>query len=82
MIPSCLKLQDKQSEKFERFLNFVTSKIGEEEDLIEDCCMASPFTFEMYATGIGDIITVRGLGYFCDLSVDDDGEISNDEWGK
>lgn len=38
----------------------------------EDCCCASPFTFEYWPTGIGDHIKVRFGKNELNLSIDDD----------
>jgi len=77
MIPSCLNLTTEQEEKFCRFLEFLRNGPARKYHN-EDASMASPVTFEIYATGIGDNIIAKGFGYFCILTIDDDGEIIND----
>lgn len=45
------------------------------EELSSGVTPASPFTYKLYATGLGTVIWVEGLGRRCDLSIDDDGKL-------
>lgn len=68
MIPSCIKLDAEQLEKFEAWIN--SKEIRDRRHGVEDtdCCMTSCFTFHVIASGIGDLVRVTGLGRVLDLT--------------
>ena len=78
-IPECLQLTDSQLQKLKRFENYV-NEITPLPDDFDNCCCASAYTFEIYATGVGDVIHCSGRGHSCDLSIGDDGELFPDEF--
>ncbi len=79
MIPACLKLNEKQITKLKQFQQSVVSAIGKDKYTHActetDCVPSSPMMFTIHATGLGDEIVVDCLGYKCNLTIDDDGEI-------
>lgn len=82
MIPTCLKLKERQTEKLNKFLKFLRTKVSKDYQN-EDVSMASEFVYKIYATGLGDVINVEALGYKCSLTIDDDNELIDDEhWLK
>lgn len=93
MIPKCVILTNsRQIEKLNRFRDFidriVSSKklllaISDEKLLIaseEDVSCASLFLWEIYPTGLGDVIHVKFMEHVCSLGINDDGEVSPDDW--
>ena len=78
-MPTCLHLQPIQLERLTRFYAFLSRLSGWNEACEEDCSCASPVTFSIYATGLGDCIKARAMGYTCELTIDDDGELCGDE---
>ena len=78
MKPECMKLNDKQMSKLHNFQQFIRNTISPERILNqaeEDCTMASPMTFTIFTTGLGDVITCSCFGYLCDLTIDDENEL-------
>ena len=83
LIPNCIKLHEKQLEKFELFKKYIIKYVIPDNYEEEDCSMASPFVFEIFETGISTSIRVKAFGKECSLSFDDCGDICNDEpWMK
>jgi len=79
-MPTCLKLLPLQAQRLARFQVFLTGLAGRDSACEEDCSCASPITFTVYATGIGDVIYARSMGYACDLTIDDDGELNGPDY--
>ena len=82
MFPTCVTLTEPQLEKLRRFVQFLQDAMPDrlQSTAEEDVAGASPLTFEIYSTGIGDVIWVRAFEFECDLSIGDNGEIGPDEW--
>ena len=70
LIPSCLKLDEKQIEALQNWF----SQFEYDEDKIEDCC-GTGHTFHVSGSGIGDSILVEHGGRKFDVGYDDGGEI-------
>ena len=83
-IPDCLHgLDDRQFAKIERFCEFLRANVPVEVLEAEDeCVVTSALTFTIYATGLGDTIRCIAYGYRCDLTIDDDNELSSDHFVK
>lgn len=79
MIPSCITLTTAQKEKFELFKLFATDYFAKNPFMAEESevTMASPFSWNIFATGLGDNIEVNFAGFWCCLTIDDDGELIN-----
>ncbi len=75
-IPECVKLEDRQIKRLERWIETLDKK---ELDAAseEDCSCACPLTWTIYASGIDDVIIVKALGQKLDLSIDDDNNLVN-----
>lgn len=88
MIPSELVLDPRAVAKFERWLKWLKKAITKkfsQELLDEDCVVTSPISFGLYCTGLGTVIyatcpIAKGKQSRIDLSIDDDNELSPDEW--
>jgi len=81
MIPSCVILNEIQLKKLGEFKEYLIKDIVPENYESEDVSIASPFIFKIFSTGIGDSVSVTSFGKTCNLTIDDDGEIiNNDEW--
>ena len=76
MIPTCLKLEQRQIDKYNRFCEFLRTTIKIFHD--EDSVMTSSIEFRISSSGLGDIIVAHAFGYKCNLMIDDDGELSSD----
>lgn len=74
MIPDCLKnsLREDQIEKVQKWSKDLIKKHNPEAD---DCSCASNITFNIYGTGLGDVIWAEGFGEKCSLTIDDDGDL-------
>lgn len=73
-IPDCIKLEQRQTDRLKRWVKTLNQKhLSEAQE--EDCCCASPLTFEIYGTGIGDVIIVKCLRQKLNLSIDDGNEL-------
>lgn len=96
VIPTELHLDPRAVAKLERWLEFIRSVVKASPELQkhfddafeEDCVPSSDVSFELYETGLGAIITAR-IRLTClqdkpwakiDLSIDDDNELTPDEW--
>ena len=73
MIPDCIKLEQRQIDRLTKWANTLSKK-QLEASFEEDCSCASPFTFEVFGTGLGDVITVKSCGQKLDLTIGDDNE--------
>ena len=83
MVPSSIKLESKQFQKFKRFREFVVKNVPEEiqtKAFEEDCCPTSPYSWHVHASGLGDVIYVNAFGHVCNLTIDDDNQMFKDEW--
>lgn len=81
MIPFCVTLNEMQLKKLENFKEYLVREVIPADYENEDVSVASPFVFEILATGIGDRILVKSFGKSCNLTIDDDGKIiNNDTW--
>jgi hypothetical protein len=78
-MPTCLRLNGPQTARLARFQVFLTGLPGWDEACEEDCSCASPITFTIYATGLGDVIRAAAMGRVCELTIDDDGDLCGDE---
>lgn len=68
MIPTCLNLRADQIEKVEKWRDTL-----KKYDDHEDASCSSDVTFEIFATGLGDVIVAKCQGQQCQLTIDDDG---------
>ena len=73
MIPTCITLDDDQKKLVERLVS-ETSRIDPVDDY-DDVSMASDVMFSVYATGLGDNISVECRGNWINISRDDDGSL-------
>lgn len=81
MIPNCIRLTQPQLDKLDRFKRYLKKNVSREvlrEAAEEDMSMASPLTFKVFSTGLGDAIVVEGFGHICTLTIGDDGEPISD----
>lgn len=70
LVPSCLKLDEKQREALDKW----SSQFPYPEEDESDCC-GTGHTFEVTGSGIGDTIVVRHAGRKFNVGYDDDGII-------
>ena len=68
MVPSCVRLDEKQLALLDNWYN--TLPVPED---FEDCCCTSFVKFEITRSGIGDIIIAKAFGKSIHLEYDDDG---------
>ena len=83
MFPQCLKLEYLQKAKLRRFHEFLIEKVGAEawnEACEEGVAISPPIHYTVIPTGIGDIIQAESFGYVCDLTIDDDNNLSPDDF--
>ena len=73
-IPDCIKLEQRQIDRLKRWIKTLNQQHLQEAQE-EDCCCASPITFEIYASGIGDNIVAKCLRQKLNLSIGDDNEL-------
>lgn len=73
MIPECLKLEKRQVDRLNTWLNTLNQK-KLDAAFEEDCSCASPVTFEIFSTGLGDVIIAHALGQKLSLTIGDDNE--------
>ena len=81
--PHCIHLNKVQIQKLDKFAKYIKSIVPQktiDEAFEEDCSCTSSFRYSIYSTGLGDTINVLAFGKTCCLSIDDDGEIIQDEW--
>lgn len=78
MIPACVKLEQRQIDLLNQWFPKIRARWERDnkEELDYDSCECSSFvTFEITASGIGDSIIAKALGWQIDLSIDDDNEL-------
>lgn len=74
MYPSTLILEQRQKDVIERWVHKLNVKyLLVEED--EDAVVTSPLTFEVYATGLGDVVHVKYRVWTLGISIGDDNEL-------
>jgi hypothetical protein len=67
-------VNDKQMERFHRWIDKCIGKAKVSEAVEEDASMMSPFKWTFEETGVTCITKVSGFGQTLDLTLDDDGE--------
>ena len=88
MIPRELNLDARQTAKYARWEKWLKKTISDDfalKLLDEDCVVTSPISFELYCTGLGTVIyatcpVAEGKRSKINLSIDDDNELTPDEW--
>lgn len=75
-IPDCVKLEKRQIDRLKRWIKTLSKK-QLRAAFEEDCSCASPLTWKIYATGLGDVIKVKFGDKELDLSIGDDNELLN-----
>jgi len=77
MIPECLVLDPIQKIRLCEFVQFLNS-VPRQRSHDLTLALSNPYKirFHVLATGLGDDIIVTAAGYKCDLTINDDGEIS------
>lgn len=73
-------LDAEQRAKYDAFIKVLHTKL-EAEDYEPDFCMTQPFHWKVRGTGIMTIIEVISGDMVCDLSIDDDGEMTHQDKG-
>lgn len=80
MIPNCLQLDVRQRCLLDAWTKKVDERIGEPIGDFDSCECASFTTWEVYATGLGDVIIAKYRGHEIHVEYDDDEENIGEEF--